>query len=268
MTIDLLVVTPTLGKRKSVCRTIESVIGLNLGSRLLHVIVGPLDSISWIKLKYPNVIIFGETKSGGVYTALNEVLRSKYSETELFCYINDDDVFLPDFRKLFEKLYRSNNLDFCYGRTIFTKNHKYHSKGSFFPFYRAYSILLNNNIPLFTQQSLVLRTQCIINSGYFDESSPLSADSLMWNSIIAKGAKGLGMNIFCSYYELDGPRLSLNTKLVELDSIAYKDPLRKSPSLRHLINNTVQCFVVILYRAWNLPTYANRLLKKLNVPKA
>lgn len=267
MNFDLLILTPTLGTRKSICRTIESVINLGLMCRVLHVIIGPIESISWIKQKYPKIILFPEEKSGGVYTALNQVLQSEYSKIEYFGYINDDDTLLPDYKMLLDTLCRSKLLDFCYGRTIFVKNTKFVFKGSFFPFYGVYARLLDANIPIFTQQSLIVKTKWIKKCGYFDEEIPLSADSKMWSSMIQNGAKGKGMNIFCSTYELDGPRLSLDAKLIEREEVLKNSFFRPSFKMSTLLDHFIQISLLFIYRAWNISTYLKRMLYRCGLLK-
>jgi len=248
----LLVLTPSLGIRNSLHATIRSV--YNYASiPFKHVLIGPYLNLRKYLDLYPHLEILDDNSSQGVFAALNKGLALHNSYT-LFAYLNDDDYWLPGFTALVKAIQHDPTLDFCYGRAIFATNDYNNFKcGSYWPFYKNYTSLYRYNIPIFTQQSLIIRRSSFASIGdSFDESYPLSADSIKW-IYLTKFLKGVGLNVYASVYSLDPGRLSslLNS---HNSHDAVFDQL-----LVHTCESTLCIVILICYRLYNLPIYLQRL---------
>lgn len=249
---DTLVLTPTLGKRETLKNAITSVRRIG-GTRVKHILVGPSVSLLYWQKIYPWIEICDQPKEQkGVYAALNYGLFKHGMAFKYFAYINDDDYWLDDFRFLFLCMDKSNKIEGCYGRVIYTANRRPVKKGPYFPFASFYVPLHRLGVPLFTQQSLILKTTLLLSHNGFNESKPLSADSDLWARIVSSNARLEGVNRFCSCYEFEGDRLSLDPQLQHVDT-KFNNTSR---GLRFFIDF---CFLLI-YRLFNIPLYLSRLL--------
>jgi len=253
---DTLVITPTLGSRVSLHHTIHSVHAI-AGHRVCHVLVGPITSLLSIKDEYPWIVLLDEPTDPGIYHALNHAISVYGSEYNYFAYINDDDFWLPGFSRLFECLDANPGVDLCYGRTVFTNNFTPCRNGAFFPYPRFFRQLLKFNIPMFTQQSVLVRMTSVLNAGSFDTSYPLSADTQLWLKILDSGVLARGISIFTSCYEIGGKRLSTDLSLQGLERDRFDNHLPKSCGF---IDYLIMCY----YRLYNLPIYINRFTGRPN----
>jgi hypothetical protein len=255
---DTLVITPTLGSRISLLHTINSVHAI-AGHRVCHVLVGPIANLLPIKDECPWISLLDEPPDPGIYHALNHAISVFASRYNYFAYINDDDFWLPGFSRLFDCLDANPGVDLCYGRTVFTNNFTPCRNGAFFPYPRFFRQLLKFNIPMFTQQSILVRMATVLNAGSFDASYPLSADTQLWLKILASGVLARGINCFASCYEIGGKRLSLDMSLqgsaMERDRFDNRFP--KSCRLSDYL-------IMFYYRLYNFPAYINRFTGRPN----
>lgn len=253
--VDTLVITPTLGSRKSLEQTILSV-RLYGGQRVHHLIVGPLDRIIAYRQRYPWIHICNGPAKSGVYPALNHALRLHAHKYRLFAYINDDDAWCDGFTALFRSIDASESVDLVYGRVGFTgRSASDINVGPYFPFPQSFQSLLRSNVPLFTQQALLVKMRCMSEHGYFDEQLPLSADTALWSKMLSGGVRARGVDRICATYQLVGDRLSLRPDLLAADFLLRK----KKRILSWLF--IVDLFCELLYRTYNFPLYISRLIK-------
>jgi hypothetical protein len=252
---ELLVITPTLGRRASLHRTIQSV--RKYGEHSVHVIVGPQDLRKNLLTLYPWIDFLEDDSRLGIFHAVNIGLQA-YPNYEFFSFINDDDYWLPGFSTLIKFARANPALSFVYGKTVFSM-HQYSrfKSGSFSPFYRHFPALLQFGIPIFTHQSLIVRRHYLKLLGdQFDLAYPLSADSQMWARFVHHSFPGKGLNVFASVYSLDPGRLSLDRQLLT------KDHAQRSSSIS--IDSEpffVSLLRVLLYRLINVPCYLSRMLQ-------
>lgn len=251
-----LVLTPTLGLRSSLHQTIESVYQHGVPG-VHHFLVGPPERLAPFQELYPWIDVLPQpSPCNGVYGALNYALSSLGDKYSYFCYLNDDDCWASGFDLLLSSVISDPSLDLVYGRTAFVADNRIVRKGAFFPFPSLYSSLARRGVPLFTQQSLVVRTSCVMSSGGFPEAYPLSADTRLWGQIIDSGAKVMAVRAICSYYSLDGHRLSTTRELLDIEASVNRR--MSGTPLRQLIYDFG---AICLYRIWNLPIYLRRLGK-------
>jgi hypothetical protein len=96
----LLVVTPTLGRSPWLKDTVESVARQPL--RCTHVLVAPAERRGELERRFPHTRVIAEP-GGGMYAAINAGLAAD-DRWQAFTYINDDDLLLPPFAKLVERV--------------------------------------------------------------------------------------------------------------------------------------------------------------------
>lgn len=252
----VLVITPTLGTRESLAQTILSV-RLYGGSRVNHVLVGPICKLSSYKKRYPWVEILEQTEKKGVYPALNHAIATYANYFDYFAYINDDDSWSEGFSVLLSSILKDRSLDVVYGRVFYGSIGNVKSKGSFFPIAGWFSQLASKGIPFITQQALVIKTSLIIQFNGFDENYPLTADSMLWSKVFSSRINVKPINLFCAYYELDGQeRLSLNADYISRDSIINSSSRRATSSIALKLK-------ILIYRLYNLPLYFERFADKI-----
>jgi glycosyltransferase involved in cell wall biosynthesis len=92
--MKFLVVTPTLGEAAWLEETIASVRAQPFD--LEHVLVAPGYKVKELQARVPQVTVVAE-HAGGMYAAINAGLEVKMN-WDAFTYINDDDLLLPNFR--------------------------------------------------------------------------------------------------------------------------------------------------------------------------
>lgn len=249
---DTLVVTPTLGNRNStLLRTIESVKKIG-GKRVKHVIVGPKSKEDEIK-KFTNISYLSEPEDcKGIYQAVNHGLKSLADDYEYLTYINDDDYWMDGFHGLFEKLQNDPSLDVVYGKTLIVdeNNEPIKTPGTT-KFYKSFKTLYQNSIPLFTQQSTLMKSKVFIDAGGFDEHFKLVSDSFFWMSLIENNKKFGFVNKICAGYTFQDDRLSCNTKLQKEEQKKILKYFKKS-------NYFKSKFEVLRFRVLNLKNYINR----------
>jgi hypothetical protein len=257
--MSLLVVTPTLGSRPSIRKTILSVAYVG-GGNVTHVLSGPKPRLQKYLAEFPWIQIHDDGGSLGVYDSLNSVLSSsKYSDYDYFAYINDDDFWLPGFASLICAISVDSSLDLVYGRVVFLANSRKPTirLGAYTPRFLDCAVLFRSGIPAFTQQSLIVRTSLLVENGLFDTARPLTADSLMWLNLLRLNIKTSSFNVYSSVYDLRGQRLSTNAGLCSLDPDYSRIQLApcSSEGLRALL-------IILLYRMVNVPVYLHRIFSR------
>ena len=114
MKAKILVLTPTLGNRDTLSKTIESVREIG-GDLVKHIIITAKSQISSVKNKYGNIECLPELEGKkGIYAALNHGFKTYGKDYEYLTFINDDDYWLPDFKLLIDAI--KENYDLVYGK--------------------------------------------------------------------------------------------------------------------------------------------------------
>jgi len=256
---DILVVTPTLGQRSEITRTISSVAALIHKDRLFHCIVGPIPHVNWIKDAFPHVHLLSDNGCQSIYEALNHSIISLASRFNYFAYINDDDYWLPGFSALIRILDSSNDISLVYGRTrIHGLNGNAIGTIAHYPLPCSFPSLLRFGIPIFTQQSVLCRTGDLIALNGFDVSLKLAADTDLWARWIKSCRNVAECRDLCASYCFQGHRLSDDRALARYDHLLLLSR-HPSPSL------LVDVLFLISFRLYNLPLYAIRLLSSIMV---
>lgn len=253
MVYDTLVVTPTLGTRVSIEKTIDSVQRFGRG-RCRHLIVGPEEAILKLGSRYGWLHLLDDGGSTGIYGALNKAIRVFGGDYRYFAYINDDDQWLEGYSCLFDCLDGDESVGLAYGKTLLEKK-DLQTECAWFPEWKHFGTLLDHGVPIFSQQSVLCRIDVLPGRSPFNERYPLSADSELWRTLINDGVKCKALGIVCSTSKMDGDRLSLKVEMITEEA-----------EIR--VRNTKEIFsycVLIWFRLYNVCCYARRLAKRVFV---
>lgn len=251
---DILVLTPTLGNRKSIEKTVASVKSIG-GERVKHIIIAPQKQVADLKAQFSELEILAEPDNAkGIYPALNYGFRKYAKDYKYMTFINDDDYWLSKFLKLFEILDTDNSIDIVYGKVNYVDE-----KGEIIgeqtssSRYKSFKALLKSNIVLFTQQATLMRSEVFLKQNGFDENYKLIADTNFWMQVIDSGSKLKYTNTICAAYTLQTNQLSSN-----------KDLQKQEHQYLFERNGNPDIFITIveklIFRISNIKLYIKRLL--------
>lgn len=253
MKAKILVLTPTLGNRKTLSKTIESV--KNIGGTLVkHVIVAPQKQIPYIKECFGDIECLPELEGKkGIYAALNHGFNTYGKDYEYLTFINDDDYWLPDFKLLINTI--DEGYDFVYGKVNYILENK---KGVVKPMacsnqFKEFIPLLHRKIVLFTQQATLLKSELFFQLGGFCEDFKLVADTKFWADLSLMNIRYKYISKSCAAYAIQFGQLSSNK---ELQSRERELLIKKIPK-RNLI---LQYLAVLKFRFNNIFIYLKRWL--------
>jgi len=259
---DTLIVTPTLGLRTSLKRTVASVKHIGKG-RVKHILVAPSKHCFSLRKQFPELEVLEEPSScKSIYEALNFAF-GLYANSYKYCgFINDDDYWLDGFESLFKILDADISVDVVYAKTLYVdKDNKIIGEQSCSSHYHAFYSLLSSGITLFTQQATLSRSKWYADVPLFDTNYALVADTKFWWQIIKKGAKLKYINRVCAAYMVQEGQLSSNTQLQlkEIKQLLAED--------RNKIKFII-LFHKIIFKIINTPLYIKRYfyLGKMSSP--
>jgi len=251
---DILVVTPTLGTRSTLSRTINSVKQV-IGERLFHCIVGPVSSTSWIRDEFDHVHLLDDSGCSSIYDALNHAIHTYASSFSYFAYINDDDFWLPAYASLVQCLDDCSDITLVYGRTqVHDLNGNFVKILGHYPTCSPFASLLRFRIPIFTQQSVLCRTADLLQLNGFDTRYSLAADTDLWARWVLSSRPIAHCHKVCSSYCFDGSRLSNNDVLAAAEGLMLNEAYSKSSFI-------LDIFSLLAFRVYNIPLYLGRLVK-------
>lgn len=256
-TPDTLVITATLGSRDSLKRTIKSV-KENGEGRVKHILTCPRNKSKNLKNKYPLLEVISELEGvNGIYPALNNVISRYAKDYKYVTFINDDDYWLPGFKKLFLTLDENQELEAVYGRTLFvSETNKIIREQTSSSKYKSFKALLARRIVLFTQQATLIKSELFYKVGGFDENYKLIADSKFWAEAIDLKTKFCYINTLAAAYTLQENQLSSDKETQNKEYVKLlKEELFDSVSLFDII------FENLVFRLSNIRIYLKRYLK-------
>lgn len=253
----ILVLTPTLGNRQSLGRTINSVRQVG-GDKVKHVIVCPEQVIPKLKQLYGDIDCLPEPQGKkGIYSALNYGFYTYGKDFDYLTFINDDDFWLPGFSKLIDTINQDNSLELVYSKTMFVNEEgsvigKQTSSVQFYHFLE----LCHNGIILLTQQSTLVKSKLFFDIGGFDETYKLIADTKFWVQLSLQRPKFKYIKNFSSCYTLQKDQLSKDkvTQRTEHQRLLNEFPIK---------NSLYSKMIALKYRLSNLTIYLKRYLHSI-----
>ena len=251
---DTLIVTPTLGNRSTLIRTVDSIKKIG-GDRVKHVLITPADRIEKLKVQFPELEIISEPLDCiGIYQALNFAILKLAKDYKYLSYLNDDDFWLPNFKYIFQEMDKHSEIDIVYGRVKFIDDQaKVIGEQASTGQYKAFGNLLKYNVVLFTQQATLIRSNVFYEIGGFDNSYKLIADTKFWLNAVNHKKKFKYINVVCAAYMFQKHQLSSDNSLQMKE---HKRLLHDIPK-----TNFVNTFIdLLLYRCFNVRIYLTRIL--------
>lgn len=209
----ILVITPTLGNRETLSKTIESVREIG-GDLVKHVIVTPQSQIPLIKKSFGNIECLPELEGKkGIYAALNHGFKTYGKDFEYLTFINDDDYWLPDFKLLINTI--EEGYDFVYGKVNYILENK---DGIVKPMacsnqFKDFIPLLHSKVVLFTQQATLIKSKLYFQLGGFSEEFKLVSDTKFWGDLSLLDIKYKYIPKPCAAYAIQEDQLSSNKEL-------------------------------------------------------
>lgn len=257
----VLVVTATLGNRKSLDKTIKSVkdIGKNF---VKHVIVCPNNVIPYLRNKYGNSIdyIAEPEDKKGIYPALNKGFYTFGHDYEYMTFINDDDYWLPNFKILIDTILSDNSLDLVYARTKYVDEYNnYIASQTSYPWFNRYASFNKVGINILTQQATIIKSKWFFEQNGFEERFKLVSDAVFWIKLSQKKINYKYINEVVAGYTVQKGQLS-SLPIGNEERVSY---LKDFSYIKE-----ASVFEILLYRLINLPVYVKRLIlaKSINNP--
>ena len=258
MKAKILVITPTLGNRKTLAKTIDSVKNIG-GSLVKHVVVAPQQQIPIIKDCFGGIECLPELEGKkGIYAAINHGFYTYGKDYEYLTYINDDDYWLPNFSLLINAI--EEGYDFVYGKVNYILENKngiikpMASSGQF----REFIPLLYHDIILFTQQATLIKSKLYFDIGGFSEDYKLVSDTKFWADLSLLNIKYKYISKPCAAYIHQYENLStLNKELQALEHMKMLEQMPKFSLFKRYL-------AVLKFRLINSPVYISRYFNGLS----
>lgn len=252
MKSKILVITPTLGNRNTLAKTIESVRTIG-GSLVKHIIVAPERQIPFIKETFGDIECLPEQEGKkGIYAALNHGFKTYGRDYDYLTFINDDDYWLPDFKLLINTI--EEGYDFVYGKVNYILENK---NGVFKPMacsnqFKDFIPLLHSKVVLFTQQATLIKSKLYFQLGGFSEEFKLVSDTKFWGDLSLLDIKYKYIPKPCAAYVIQEGQLSSNKELQRREkNIMIQSFPRVSRSKKYI--------ALLRFRFNNLFVYVQRL---------
>ena len=252
MKSKILVITPTLGNRNTLAKTIESVRTIG-GSLVKHIIVAPERQIPFIKETFGDIECLPEQEGKkGIYAALNHGFKTYGRDYDYLTFINDDDYWLPDFKLLINTI--EEGYDFVYGKVNYILENK---NGVFKPMacsnqFKDFIPLLHSKVVLFTQQATLIKSKLYFQLGGFSEEFKLVSDTKFWGDLSLLDIKYKYIPKPCAAYAIQEGQLSSNKELQRREkNIMIQSFPRVSRSKKYI--------ALLRFRFNNLFVYVQRL---------
>ena len=252
MKSKILVITPTLGNRNTLAKTIESVRTIG-GSLVKHIIVAPERQIPFIKETFGDIECLPEQEGKkGIYAAVNHGFKTYGRDYDYLTFINDDDYWLPDFKLLINTI--EEGYDFVYGKVNYILENK---NGVFKPMacsnqFKDFIPLLHSKVVLFTQQATLIKSKLYFQLGGFSEEFKLVSDTKFWGDLSLLDIKYKYIPKPCAAYVIQEGQLSSNKELQRREkNIMIQSFPRVSRSKKYI--------ALLRFRFNNLFVYVQRL---------
>ena len=252
--IRWLVVTPTLGKSPYLAETIASV--RHLPGKVEHIVVCPSSALSEIVITAPYSRIVTEPIDGavGMYGAINIGLRAARHEYDLFCYLNDDDFFLPDISRITSSVIAGEQVIYYGKAKVVDENKKFLYQFPYSTFSKMAPTFLRHGIMPFMQPSMIVPRSVMNKVGLFDSSYRYCGDL---DFIIRASSVGISfcrLNYFIAAFRLRKGQLSgSRSNMVEESAKAFKKAGFGVPS------KLQKAIVKMIFSLINLRTYVDRI---------
>lgn len=250
---EILVITPTLGTRDTLIRTVESVRSIGK-EKVKHILITPVEKVEYLQSSFPGLEVVAQpTPKSGIFISLNYVIKKYAPHYTYFTYINDDDFWYPKFNQLIELTKEHPEIDIYYGRVAFINGSgKKLSAQASSGRYQAFANLLDQGIILFTQQATICKLSLYTKLGGFDENFTLISDTDFWLRAIQSGADVRFNDAICAGYTIQRGQLTSNKQLQQQEHLLLNIKKERWFFLHSFYEK-------ILFKTYNLPIYVCRI---------
>jgi glycosyltransferase involved in cell wall biosynthesis len=251
---QILVITATLGIRETLDKTIESVRKVG-GEDVRHVLVCPSNKIGILKNKYNNIECIAEPEGNkGIYGAINYGFKQFENQYPYITYINDDDYWMPAYRKIIDAVLKDSTIDFVYGRVLYIDEMgNIVGKQACSSNFRDFIPLLQYNIILMTQQASLIRSNLFFECGGYDERYKIVADTKLWALLSRLPIKYKYVNDYCATYMIQDGQISADEELKAKEHDRLRDDL--------IMAGRKDVWALFKFRLLNIFVYLERFMK-------
>jgi hypothetical protein len=167
-------------------------------------------------------------------------------------FINDDDCWLPDYRKLIDAMLCDESLDMVYGRTRYV-NECGQTIGTqtCYGRFRSFVSLFKQGIIMLTQQATIIKSELYFRLGGFDESYKLIADTKFWIQLSQEPSLHYQyINKECAAYMIQDGQLSSDKTTQSAEHVRL---------CAEVASENLSKWDALLFRLANAHIYINRL---------
>jgi len=244
--------TATLGAKLELLRQDIDALG---GLTIWHIIHPP--GVSFTESVAAGAALCCESRSGGLYSALNEVCATS-GQAMWLSYINDDDRLLDGFGKMLKlHLAEANENVIAFGRVIMRDEHGV----SLYDFpctdrMQDLAPLWHESIMPFTQQGMIFSRTAWKTLGGFDGSYRYSGDLDFWVRAHLAGFTFKYYDLPVAAWRIRPGQLSGNKAAVQIETQRALAPILALDIPWHK-----RQIAKLRFRIRNLPHYCHRLVK-------
>jgi hypothetical protein len=256
--MDLLIVTPTLGRSRFLDETVNST--KLSGMRVQHVISCPKDSIRALERRFPYArVVADQGSQGGIYGAINAGLAAAHDRWDFFTYLNDDDLLGRDFAAMFTRhAVPANRNTVAFGCISHIDNEgRKLMPMTVGPNPRQYPVLLQMGISPTGQQGMVFGRETVEAIGFYSTRYKLCGDLDYWCRAMAAGFRFVFYPLEAGRFRLQEGQLSADTDTTrrELPEIARTYFPRQASAAEKL-------HAKLAYRLYNSWRYLDRVMRR------
>lgn len=253
---SLLLITPTLGHSQWLEMTIYSV--QMVGISYEHIIVCPnvaFESVS--KIAGSAKVVVEPDGIFGMYSAINFGIKSATSDWDVFCYVNDDDYLLPDFKNIPFTEIAGRNLIY-YGKSyVVNESGTELFTGSYLPIGSGVPYLVNSGVMPFFQVSMIIPISVFKNLGFFDPKYKYCGDFDFVCRAVKYGIKFKHIDLYLGAFRINAGQLSSCLEKMESErKLAINRNNSKNAGFVYII---YQAILLLFYRAWNISFLVQRI---------
>lgn len=255
--MNLLVVTPTLGRSPWLKETIASV--RENAPKASHLLVAPEPVVANLRAKFPGTTVATDP-GDGMYAAINSG-AAVADDWDAITYINDDDLLLPPFADLASIALRGNSpLSplLVYGQVrLIDAQTKSIGRIPVSPFPEINRLLYAQRLEPVYQHGTILTRAAWAQLGGFDPTFRLCGDSELFARACFQGIPVRHVRKVVAAFRLHGKQLTKSRFAMREERQRVDEKLHLLPpktSWKHLL-------AALLFRLANIPVYSGRIMR-------
>ncbi|HEY5812123.1 MAG TPA: hypothetical protein VIT23_05680 [Terrimicrobiaceae bacterium] len=255
--MQLLVVTPTLGRSCFLDETVESTKLPDVSVH--HIISCPKDRVSALQTRFPySQVVEDPGRQAGIYGAVNAGLSAARDSWDFFTYLNDDDLLGRDFATMFKRhAVPANRNTVAFGCiTNIDQKGQELMKMTVGPNPHQYPALLQTGISPTGQQGMIFGRQTVEAIGFYSTRYKLCGDLDYWCRAMAAGFRFVFYPLEAGKFrvqegQLSGDTQTTRSELAEIASLHFPEDASAAKKV----------WAKLVYRFYNRSRYWERFMK-------